>query len=298
MLGVGASGLAFVLHAFAGAIGVSVSSMAPTWRDASFALVLLSGLYLIIMALTSYGFGAYIAARLRAPVAGVTDDIEFRDGMHGLIVWALATLLTGLIALATVQAVPRLAAPSGASNGPSTSVAGGSIAYDLDRLFRSDRRPQGFEGNIDYPRAEAARILLTASSHRGMQADDRTYLVRLVTAITGLAAQDAERRVDDVIARAKENVSRARHTAVILGFMVGAAALIGAIAAWYAACAGGRLRDGQRDCIHCGIRVSQCRDCNPPDAASTKTWTAGSVIIGASLASETLGENYRSRDAS
>lgn len=246
----GASALAFVLHTFAGAIGVSVSSTASTWRDASVALVLLSGLYLVLMALASYGFGAYTAARLRTPVSGATDDIEFRDGMHGLIVWALATLLTGLIALATVQAVPRLAAPSGVSNGPSTSVAGENlIAYDLDRLFRNDRRPQGLEGNMDYPRAEAARILLTASGHRGMQADDRTYLVRLVTAITGLAPQDAERRVDDVIARAKENVSRVRHTAVILGFMAGAAALIGAIAAWYAACAGGRLRDG-REGLH------------------------------------------------
>lgn len=245
---VGASALAFVLHTFAGAIGVSVSSTAPTWRDASVALVLLSGLYLVLMALASYGFGAYIAARLRAPVAGATDDTEFRDGMHGLIVWALATLLTGLIALATIQAVPRLAAPSGASNGPSTSVAGENlIAYDLDRLFRSDRRPQGLEGNMDYPRAEAARILLSASSHRGMQAEDRTYLVRLVTAITGLAPQDAERRVGDVIARASENISRARRTAVILGFMVGTAALIGAIAAWYAACAGGRLRDGREE---------------------------------------------------
>jgi hypothetical protein len=247
---IGASALAFVLHSFAGAIGVSISSTSPTWRDASVALVLLSGLYLVLMALASYGFGAYIAGRLRAPVAGATDDIEFRDGMHGLIVWALATLLTGLIALATVQAVPRLAVPSGAPNGSSTSVAGESlIAYDLDRLFRSERRPQGFEGNMDYPRAEAARILLTASSHRGMQSDDRTYLVRLVSAMTGLAPPDAERRLNDVTARANENVSRARHSAVILGFMVGAAALVGAVAAWYAACAGGRLRD-DREGLH------------------------------------------------
>jgi hypothetical protein len=247
---IGASALAFVLHTFAGAVGVSLSSTAPTWRDASVALVLLSGLYLVLTALASYGFGAYLAARLRAPVAGATDDNEFRDGMHGLIVWALATLLTGMIALATVQPVARLAAPSGAVNGPATSIAGENlIAYDLDRLFRSERRPQGVEGNMNYPRAEAARILLTVSSHRGMQPDDRTYLIRLVTAMTGLAPPDAERRVDDVIARAKENVSRARRSAVILGFMVGAAALIGAVAAWYAACAGGRLRDG-RDRLH------------------------------------------------
>jgi predicted transcriptional regulator len=236
---IGAAALAFVLHSFATAIGVSLSSTAPTWRDASFALVFLSGLYLVLTALASYSFGAYIAARLRVPFSGAPADAEFRDGMHGLLVWALATLLTGLIAIAAIQAVPRLTAPS---SGASTSVVGENvIAYDLDRLFRSDRRPQG---NMDYTRAEAARILLTTTSHSGMQADDRTYLVRLVAAVTGLAPPDAERRVDDVAVRARDNLNRARRSAVILGFMVGAAALIGAVAAWYAACAAGRHRDG------------------------------------------------------
>ncbi len=48
--------------------------------------------------------------------------------------------------------------------------------------------------------------------------------------------------VDEVAARAKENISRARRSAVILVFTAGAAALLGAAAAWFAACAGGRVR--------------------------------------------------------
>jgi glycosyltransferase involved in cell wall biosynthesis len=73
------------------------------------------------------------------------------------------------------------------------------------------------------PRAEAARILLTISSHRGMQPEDRAYLVRLTSATTGLAQPDAERRVDEVAARAKENITRARRTtAVVLAFTAGA----------------------------------------------------------------------------
>lgn len=87
-------------------------------------------------------------------------------------------------------------------------------------------------------------ILLTTSSHRGMTSEDRTYLVRLVSSRTGLAAPDAERRVDDVAARAKENIQRARRSAVILAFSAGAAALLGAAVAWFAACGGGRIRDG------------------------------------------------------
>ena len=40
----------------------------------------------------------------------------------------------------------------------------------------------------------------------------------------------------------KENISRARRSAVILAFTAGAAALLGAAAAWFPACAGGRVR--------------------------------------------------------
>ena len=77
-------------------------------------------------------------------------------------------------------------------------------------------------------RAEAARILLTVSSHNGMQADDRAYLVRLVAATTGLAPADADHRVMEVVGQAKLDIDRARHTGVLLGFMIGAAALVGA----------------------------------------------------------------------
>jgi hypothetical protein len=236
-----AAALGFVLHSFASAVGLSVSSTAPTWRDASFALVLLSGLYILLVALASYGFGGYVAARLRARLAGApVEDVEFRDGMHGLMVWALATLLTGLLALAAIQALPRLAAPAA---GPAASVAGETIiAYDLDKLFRGERRPAGDMASV---RAEAGRILLTTASHDGMHADDRAYLVRLVALTTGLAPADADRRVTEVAGNAKADIDRARHSGVLLGFMTGAAALLGAVMAWFAACAGGRHRDGR-----------------------------------------------------
>ena len=200
------------------------------------------GLYLVLVAIVAYGAGGYVAGRMRGRLsAGAPDEIEFRDGVHGAAVWALATLLTALIVFGGAQALTRVAAPSSGPAGPSTSVAGENIiAYDVDRLFRGTRS----DANIEYSRAEAARILLTASSHRGMLPEDRTELIRLVTARTGLGQPEAERRVDDVIARAKENISRARKSAVILAFSAGASALLGLVIAWFAACEGGRHRDG------------------------------------------------------
>jgi hypothetical protein len=77
-----------------------------------------------------------------------------------------------------------------------------------------------------------------------MSADDRTYLIQQVAGATGLAAPDAERRVDNVIANAKTAIARSRRSTIILAFSVATAILLGAIAAWGAACAGGRHRDG------------------------------------------------------
>jgi len=235
-----AAAVAAVLHGFAAGIGVSVSSAAPTWRDASFALILLSGLYLLLVGLIAYGLGAYVAGRLRARL-GAQPDLAFSDGMHGLIVWGLSTVLTLVLAGGLALGAARLAAPSGGSTGPAASVAGENIiAFDLDRLFRGRQ----IQGDVDQVRAEAARILLSSSSHRGMLDEDRTYLVRMVSGVTGLSQPDAERRVADVTARAKENISRARRSAAILAFMAAAVALLGAAVAWYAASLAGAHREG------------------------------------------------------
>jgi hypothetical protein len=239
-----AAALAFVLHSFAAAIGLAVASTAPTWRDSSAALWLLSGLYLILAALAAYGLGGYVAgrARTRQGVALTGDELETRDGGHGLLAWALATLLTALLIAVSAPVISKLAAPPAA---PVTSVGSENIlAYDLDRLFRGDRHA-GDATDLSYARSEAGRILLTTSGHDGILADDRTYLVRLVAGRTGLPLPDAERRTDAVIASAKANISRARRSTVILAFMAGTAALLGAAAAWFAACVGGRHRDNQ-----------------------------------------------------
>ena len=235
---VAAAALAFVLHGFAAAIGISVSSTAPTWRDTSMALVLLSGLYLVLTAVISYAFGGYIVARMETPAAMPSEANAWNDGMHGLLSWAVATLLTAFLAFGAAQVASRLAAPPASS----ASVAGENIiAFDLDRLFRAERKPAT---DMNYIRAEAARILLSASSHSGMQQEDRDYLVRLVAANTGISAADADKRVTTVTATAKDNIARARRSATVIAFMAAAAALVGAAIAWFAAVAGGRHRDG------------------------------------------------------
>ncbi|WP_063996136.1 hypothetical protein [Bradyrhizobium sp.] len=239
-----AGAMSFILVGFGVAVGLGVSSASPTWRDASAALALLSGLYLIIQAIISFGFGGYVAGRTTRPAPAITtieDDGERRDGLHGLMSWALAVLLgAALLAMLGAAAIDRSPMRSSASN---TSAAEPLLSYELDKLFRAPRRPPNTD--LRESRAEAGRILMTSSGHSGVSTDDRTYLVQQVAALTGLAAPDSERRVDAAIADSKTAINRARRNSIIVAFSVAAATLIGAAVAWAAAVAGGRHRDGE-----------------------------------------------------
>jgi hypothetical protein len=236
-----ASALSLVLIAFGSAIGLSILSSSPTWRDASPALAVLSGLFLLLTAVASFGLGGYVAGRLRERwhLSAHNDVVEFRDGTHGVVAWALAVVITGLVVAASAAAIASRGVQPATS--PVATTGEPLIAYELDRLFRAGQRP--FEGDLTYTRAEAGRILLAATGRRGIAPEDRTYLVRLVAARTGISQPDAERRVDDAIAGATTAVQKARRSAVILAFATAVSLLVGAAAAWYASCVGGRHRD-------------------------------------------------------
>lgn len=239
-----AGAMSFILVSFGVAIGLGVSSASPTWRDASASLALLSGLYLVIQAIVSFGFGGYIAGRTARPapaLATIEDDGERRDGLHGLTSWALAVLIgAALLAIIGAAAIERSSTRGAAGN---ATAAEPLLSYELDKLFRAPRRPPN--ADMREARAEAGRILMTSSSHSGVSSDDRNYLVQQVAALTGLAAPDAERRVDAVIVESRTAINRARRNSVIVAFSVAAATLIGAAVAWAAAVAGGRHRDGE-----------------------------------------------------
>src|SRR6201996_5572153 len=88
-----ACAISLIMITFGTTVGLGVSSTAPTWRDASVALWILSGIYLVLQALISFGCGGYLAGRIRRPYgAGISDETEKRDGLLGITSWALAVI--------------------------------------------------------------------------------------------------------------------------------------------------------------------------------------------------------------
>jgi hypothetical protein len=227
----------FVATAFATAIGLAVSSVSPTWRDTSIGLVVLSGAWIVLTAIGSFALGGYIAGRTRPTLPLVADDVHFRDGLYGLVVWGVGVILGVALALGSAVTLPRA---ERISNSVSATSEPAFLTYEIDRLFRSDARP----GNVDQEsRAEAGRILQRGVGRNDLPAADREYLSRLVSSHAGLAPTEAGQRVTQVLADARAAASQARKSAIIIGFTLAAALVAAAGAAWACSIIGGRHRD-------------------------------------------------------
>jgi hypothetical protein len=149
-------------------LDLGVSSTAPTWRDASVALWVLSGIYLVLQALIGFGCGGYLAGRCRLPYdAGISDETENRDGLHGVASWALAVVLGAALAALIAAGASR---PTNLTQ-PATTTEPSLLSTEIDHLFRAARRPPN--ADVIPLRAEAGRVLLTSSSHSGVSSDDR-----------------------------------------------------------------------------------------------------------------------------
>jgi hypothetical protein len=182
--------------------------------------------------------------------------VYFRDTAHGFLAWALASLLVGAFATSTVSSAVSSAGGAvasvagGAASGATQAAANqtlGPDGYFLDTLFRKDQ-PDANAAPQD-ARAEAGRVLTRAISNGALDPGDRTYLAKLIAARTGISQQDAEKRIDEVIAQVKAAEEKAKQAAdaarasASASFYLFFSMLIGAFIASAAGAVGGRQRD-------------------------------------------------------
>ncbi len=260
-----AAALSFVLLILGLGLGLSAVS---AWRYNEVPLGKSTILWLTFMQLASAGVGGYLAGRLRVKWAAVhSDEVYFRDTAHGMLAWAIATLLTaGLMAGAVGTALSSATQAGAAAASMSAAAAPGSAAsgyagterslgsYYSDMLLRAHGAATDTDNGAQ--RAEVNRILL-GNLHGGgaLHGDDRQYLSSLVAKRSGLAPQDADARVDQVYARlrsdtaaaaeaAKIAADNARKAAAASALWMFVALLIGAFVASLCATFGGRRRDG------------------------------------------------------
>ena len=233
-----AAALSFILLILG--VGLGLSSVSP-WSFNATAIGVGTIAWLAFMQLAASGIGGYMAGRLRSKWSSVhTDEVHFRDTAHGLLAWAVATLVTvallaggtravlsGAIDAGTgVAAAVAPAAAAGAGAAAANASEGGATAnpldYFSDMLLRAAPAPVAATGAPAVPmaadssvtvadqRVEIGKIFATSLSAGSLAADDRAYLGQVVAKRTGIAQADAEARVDAVYGRAAKAAADAK----------------------------------------------------------------------------------------
>jgi hypothetical protein len=252
-----AAGVSLILLTLGAGLGFSSLSawgMGPS--AATFGLS--AAIWLIVVQWLSSAFGGYLAGRTRARWNALhTDESTFRDTAHGVLSWALATVIAIGLVTAGAAAIAggglRAAATIGAGGAQGMAQAAGpagpggdAMGLFTDRLFRAEQ-PVAIAPEI---RAEGGRILMAEMRDGNLSDADKAYLAQLVANATNMTPADAAKRVDEVgqqvadaQAKLREAAEVARKAAARAAFFTAFSLLIGAFIAGAAGALGGVHRE-------------------------------------------------------
>jgi hypothetical protein len=243
-----AAALSFVLLTFGAAIGLSATSPWPNSGLSAKVIATLAVFWALAQQIGSLMAGGYVAGRMRSRWHEAGDEKEFRDGLHGGLVWAVAVLISAFFVLATASLAVRTGADvAGSAVAGAASRTTNPMDTVLDAMVRTPAGgPQSrnaVASTSDEIRGEITRILTSAVASGSLSAENRTYLANLVAQRTGVPQQEAEKRVDDAITAARTAADKARRAAILTGFVTAAGLILSFGAAWWAAIKGGQHRD-------------------------------------------------------
>ena len=260
-----AAAISFVLLTFGAAIGLSATSPWPNSGLSAKVIASLAVFWAMAQQIGSIMLGGYVAGRMRSRWHEPGHEAEFRDGLHGALVWAVAVLISAFLVFMT-------AGVAASTDGDLAGKAAGSLASTmdpmdavLDTMLRpsatapsapaasppasgapaaTTTRPRAANAPAaDETRAQMSRILASSVASGSITSENRTQLAQLVAQRTGVSQQEAERRVDAAVNSARAAADKARRAAILTGFVTAAGLLLSLAAGWWAAMRGGHHRD-------------------------------------------------------
>lgn len=237
-----ASAISFVLLTAGAAIGLSMVSVEAE-KSYGTTAAYLGAFWAIAVPIGSLLAGGYVAGRMRTAWAGPnTDEVEFRDGIHGALVWALSIIVGAMLAASAVGTAGRVAGSVATAAGGAAEIAAPAISSMIRSQTLDANRPV----LTDSQKSEVGRILLTSVKNGALSESDKTYLNQTVAQVTGVPPEEAQKRVNDAYNATVTAVENTRRATVAAGLITATALLLGLAAAWYAAQRGGNHRDENR----------------------------------------------------
>ena len=223
--------IGLLLTTFGAALGLSAITLDGTDQSSTFEIVL-TALWLVLTLIASYLAGGYIAGRMRRRVETATrDEVTARDGINGLVVWGLGSMLSafmvvnvasfaantaGTVAAGAGQAAGTVVQAAGTAVGGVASGVANAAGEVIPDAAKND--PTEYLSNqllrpseVDAETADPAELAqqtgsIVANVYRTgeVSEEDRAYLASAVAARTDLTQAEASDRVDQIIAEAQD----------------------------------------------------------------------------------------------
>ena len=132
-----AAGLSFVLLTFGAGVGLSLTSPWTGYGATSKTVTSLAVFWTLAQQIGAFLVGGYIAGRMRSRWSEPNaDEVEFRDGLHGGLVWAVGVVIGAMLVLSTAGSIARTGTEF-AGKAASVIVANSEpLAYQIDTLLR------------------------------------------------------------------------------------------------------------------------------------------------------------------
>jgi len=259
-----ATALSLLLTLFGSSIGLFVASPWSQEGVSAETLGIIAILWFAFTNIYSVAVGAYFSGRMRPRVSDYkVDEVTFRDGANGLVVWALSLLIAAGLATGLGTSIANMATQTAATAARGAAEIVTPVADEAgDTLWRefAAQPPEGQQPApepgaaqpermmpTDAERQEILRILRRGLAAGEIKQEDRTYLAQLLERRTGMTLEQAEQRVQttvtEAVDRAKSVVEAARRGAAFAGFWASIILLLSGVAAWWASGLGGSHRD-------------------------------------------------------
>lgn len=117
-----------------------------------------AGLWLLAIQVLAFWIGGYICARLRARQPELSEhEVDVRDGLHGIIMWAAGVLAAAIISFTVLGAAT--AATENADSGGLVGSAAAAADAEIDQAAAREpaENPEAANETLAERRAEVAR---------------------------------------------------------------------------------------------------------------------------------------------
>ncbi|TRW92044.1 hypothetical protein FNJ84_21260 [Paracoccus sp. M683] len=128
-----AVGASAVLSGFGAAIGLGSISF-DEGSISAFGLIL-TALFVVISMVLVYMLGGYISGRMRRRAEGSTvEEVKVQDGLHGLVVWGLGTILSAFVVAGAITGTVKAVGSAASTTLEAAGTAVGGVAQGAGQL--------------------------------------------------------------------------------------------------------------------------------------------------------------------